>query len=165
MRACVVAACGRMGEAVRRAIADEAGIELVAAFEAPGHPQLGSELAPGVVLGDDAKAALAGCDVAIDFSVPAATLAGLRAAADAGVAYVTGTTGFSDAASAELVGFADRTPVIHAPNFSTAVNVLTWLTRLRKARREDLVTSFERALDHRKKDRPERALKSLQLLL
>ena len=129
MRACVVAACGRMGEAVRRAIADEADIELAAAFEAPGHPALGTELAPGVVLGDDPKAALAGCDVAIDFSVPEATLAGLRAAADAGVAYVTGTTGFSDAASAELVTFADRVPVIHAPNFSTAVNVLAWLTR------------------------------------
>ena len=129
MRACVVAACGRMGEAVRRALADQPGIDLAAATEAPGHPLLGSELAPGVVLGDDPKAALAGCDVAIDFSVPEATLAGVRAAADAGVAYVTGTTGFSDAASAELVGHADRTPVIHAPNFSTAVNVLAWLTR------------------------------------
>lgn len=129
MKACVVAACGRMGEAVRRAIAEEDGIELVAAFEAPGHPRLGEELAPGVTLGDDAKAALAGCDVAIDFSVPSATLTGLRAAADAGVAYVTGTTGFSDADSAELVALSDRVPVIHAPNFSTAVNVLTWLTR------------------------------------
>lgn len=118
-----------MGEAVRRAIADEPGMELAAAYEAVGHPQVGHEIAPGVVLGDDPKAALAGCDVAIDFSVPDATLAGLRAAADAGVAYVTGTTGFSDAASAELVELSERTPVIHAPNFSTAVNVLTWLAR------------------------------------
>ena len=56
MRACAVAACGRMGEAVRRAIAEEAGIELAAAFEAPGHSRLGEEVAPGVVLGDDPNA-------------------------------------------------------------------------------------------------------------
>ena len=33
--------------------------------------------------------------MAIDFSQPASTLANLRAAADAGVTYVTGTTGFN----------------------------------------------------------------------
>lgn len=129
MRVCVVAACGRMGEAVRAALAEESELALAAALEAPGHPRLGHELAPGVRLGDDPKAALAGCDVAIDFSVPAATLAVLRAAADAGVAYVTGTTGLSGAERAELAALAERIPVLHAPNFSPAVNVLTWLTR------------------------------------
>ena len=129
MRVCVVAACGRMGEAVRAALAEESELELAAALEASGHPQLGVELAPGVRLGDDAKAALSGCDVAIDFSVPAATLAALRVAADSGVAYVTGTTGLSEAERGELAALAERVPVVHAPNFSAAVNVLAWLTR------------------------------------
>jgi 4-hydroxy-tetrahydrodipicolinate reductase len=61
--------------------------------------------------------------------VPAATLANLRAAADAGVAYVTGTTGFDAAQKAELSALAERIPLVHAPNFSLAVNVLAWLTR------------------------------------
>jgi 4-hydroxy-tetrahydrodipicolinate reductase len=127
-RVCVVGATGRMGEAVRRALAEEPALALGAALEAPGHPELGQELPEGVVLLDDAKAALAGCQVAIDFTVPAATLANLRAAADAGVAYVTGTTGLDEAQQAELAELATRIPVIHAPNFSLAVNVLAWLT-------------------------------------
>jgi 4-hydroxy-tetrahydrodipicolinate reductase len=78
---------------------------------------------------DDAKAAFGSADVAIDFSVPAATLANLRIAADAGAAYVTGTTGFSDAERDEIAGYATKIPILHAPNFSVAVNVLAWLTR------------------------------------
>ncbi len=128
-RVLVVGALGRMGEQVRTALAEQPGLRLAAALEAPGHPRLGETLGEGVVLGEDAKAALAGCDVAVDFSTPACTLATLRAAADAGVAYVTGTTGLSDAERAELARLAERTPVIHAPNFSLAVNLLAWLTR------------------------------------
>jgi 4-hydroxy-tetrahydrodipicolinate reductase len=88
---------------------------------------LGETLEEGVVLGDDPKPALAACDVAIDFSLPAATLATLRAAVDAGVAYVTGTTGFTEDERGEIERLARRVPVIHAPNFSVAVNVLVWL--------------------------------------
>jgi 4-hydroxy-tetrahydrodipicolinate reductase len=82
-----------------------------------------------VRLSSDAKAALAGCDVAIDFTTPAAMLAALRAAADAGAAFVTGTTGLSDDERAELAELARRVAVLHAPNFSLAVNVLLWLAR------------------------------------
>ncbi len=128
-KVCVVGARGRMGEAVRAALAGEASLRLAAALEAPGHPEAGSRLPEGVALQDDAKAALAGCDVAIDFTVPAATLVALRAAAEAGVAYVTGTTGLSEPERVELAGLAERIPVIHAPNFSLAVNVLAWLAR------------------------------------
>jgi len=124
----VVGALGRMGERVRAALADEPVLQLAAALEAPGHPGLGTRIDDAVVV-DDAKAALAACAVAIDFSVPAATLAHLRAAADAGVAYVTGTTGFSATERDEMTALAARIPVLHAPNFSVAVNVLTWLTR------------------------------------
>jgi 4-hydroxy-tetrahydrodipicolinate reductase len=118
-----------MGVAVRAALEGEESLELGAALEAPGHPGVGTTIDHGVTVVDDVKAALASCDVAIDFSVPRATLANLRAAADVGVAYVTGTTGFSDDEKAEIAALAERIPVIHAPNFSVAVNVLAWLTR------------------------------------
>ena len=65
----------------------------------------------------------------IDFSVPAVTLAAARAAAEAGVAYVTGTTGLSDSELAELEGLGERIPLLRAANFSVAVNVLAWLAR------------------------------------
>jgi len=128
-RVLVVGALGRMGEKVRAAVAEEATLTLGAALEAAGHPRLGATVENGVRVDDDAKAAFGNADVAIDFSVPAATLANLRVAADAGVAYVTGTTGFSDAERDEINAHASRIPVLHAPNFSVAVNVLAWLTR------------------------------------
>ena len=128
-RVWVVGALGRMGACVREVIGAEPGLELGAALEAPGHPRLGERLEGGVTLGDDAKAAADAADLAIDFSVPPASLAALRAAAERGIPYVCGTTGFSDAERAEIAGLARRIPVLLAPNFSLAVNVLTWLTR------------------------------------
>jgi 4-hydroxy-tetrahydrodipicolinate reductase len=125
----VIGALGRMGERVRAALAEEPSLRLGAALERAGHPGLGQSLEHGVAVGDDLKAALAASRVAIDFSVPQASLAALRAAADAGVACVSGTTGFSAAERAELEGLAERIPLLHAPNFSVAVNVLAWLTR------------------------------------
>ncbi len=59
----------------------------------------------------------------------AATLQVMRSAAEADIAYVCGTTGFSDAERAEIGDLAARIPIVHAPNFSVSVNILSWLTR------------------------------------
>ncbi len=124
----VVGALGRMGERVREALAAHPDLELAAALEAPGHPGLGTEIENGVRVTDDAKAAFELASVAIDFSLPGSTLANLRIAADGGVAYVTGTTGFDDNESNEIETLAQRTAVLHAPNFSLSVNLLVRLT-------------------------------------
>jgi 4-hydroxy-tetrahydrodipicolinate reductase len=116
-----------MGERVRAAIAEADDAELVGALESAGHPGLGTEVAPGVRVAEDATAAFANAEVAIDFSIPSATCGALRAATGAGVAYVCGTTGFSVAERAELDAAASRIPIVWAPNFSVAVNVLTHL--------------------------------------
>lgn len=128
-RVLVVGALGRMGERVRALLREAPDLELGGALDAPGHPRLGEALEGAVRVTDDAKAALAGCDVAVDFSLPEPTLIALRAAADAGVAYVTGTTGLSGEQRSELERLAERTAVLHAPNFSPAVNLLVWLVR------------------------------------
>lgn len=126
-RVCVVGALGRMGEHVRAALAEADDLALGAALESPGHPGLGTPLEAGVAVGSDLAKALASCDVAIDFSVPASSLAFLRAAAQARVPSVVGTTGFSEAERAEIGGLAARVPLLVAPNFSVAVNVLAHL--------------------------------------
>jgi 4-hydroxy-tetrahydrodipicolinate reductase len=135
-RVLVVGALGRMGQQVREQIATHDKLCLGAALERSGHPEIGNPIDAGVsdgisdiVVTDDIKSALGSCDVVIDFSIPASTLANLHAAADAGVAYVTGTTGFQPEERAEIAAASQRIPVIHAPNFSLAVNVLGWLTR------------------------------------
>jgi 4-hydroxy-tetrahydrodipicolinate reductase len=124
----VVGALGRMGERVRTWVTAHPDLHLGGALEAPGHPGIGSEV-DGVVVSDDPKTSLAGCDVVVDFSIPQSTLANLRVAADLGVAYVTGTTGCEPEQLSEIRSLAQRVPVVHAPNFSVSVNVLAWLTR------------------------------------
>ena len=125
----VVGAMGRMGQRVRAAICDAPRLELGAALEARGHPSVGRSIADGIKISDDPKAALSKCEVAIDFTTPAASLQLMRAAAEAGVAYVCGTTGFSDPERAEIGDLAARIPIVHAPNFSVSVNILAWLSR------------------------------------
>ncbi len=128
-RVCVVGAFGRMGERVRAALAKEPGMRLEAALEAPGHPRLGESLEGALVLGDDPKAALALCDVVIDFSTPASTLRVLDAAAARAVPCVIGTTGFSLPERDRIAEVGRRIAVVLAPNFSVAVCVLTHLAR------------------------------------
>ncbi len=125
----VVGAMGRMGQRVRAAISEAPRLELGAALEARGHPSVGISIAGAIKISDDPKAALCRCEVAIDFTTPAATLQVMRAAAETGVAYVCGTTGFSDPERAEIGDLAARIPIVHAPNFSVSVNILAWLSR------------------------------------
>ena len=125
----VVGALGRMGRAVREALAQEPSLVLAAAIEAKEHPEQGARLEHDVVVTDDLAAATAHCDVAIDFTIPSVTLATARACADAGVAYVAGTTGLSRADAEALDALGARIPIVRSPNFSLAVNTLVWLVR------------------------------------
>jgi len=118
-----------MGERVRAALDLHPELSLGAALEAPGHPQLGSELAPGVQLVSDVAAALEGVDCAIVFATPEPTLALLRAAAERGVPCAVGTTGLNEAQQAEVAVLAKRIPIVVAANFSVAVHVLLHLAR------------------------------------
>ena len=127
LRVVCVGAFGRMGDRVRAAVAAADDALLSGALEGPGHPRLGESIAPGVHVVDDADAALAGADVVIDFTVPRATCATIRVAAERGVAYVCGTTGFSVSERAVLEAAAKQIPVVWSPNFSAAVNVLVHL--------------------------------------
>jgi 4-hydroxy-tetrahydrodipicolinate reductase len=128
-RVLVVGALGRMGRAVREALPQEPSLVLAAAIEAKEHPEQGARLEHGVVVTDDLAAAVAQCDVAIDFTIPSVTLATARACADAGVAYVAGTTGLSREEGDALDALGARIPIVRAANFSLAVNTLVWLVR------------------------------------
>ncbi len=120
-RIAVTGATGTMGRTVR-SVADARGdisVEL-AVSRSPGaidgpavHPD---ELAERL---DDRV------DVLVDFTVPEASMTAVSAAADAGVAAVSGTTGFSDGQLAELEDHAAAIPVLLAPNFSRGIQVLT----------------------------------------
>jgi 4-hydroxy-tetrahydrodipicolinate reductase len=123
-RVLVVGAGGTMGGHVLRAVEAAPGVTVGAALDAPGHPSIGQSVAPGVDLGCDLQSAVAGCDVAIDFSVPDATFELLDAALPRGLPLVIATTGFTPEQEADLQDAASKLAIVRAGNFSLGVTVL-----------------------------------------
>jgi 4-hydroxy-tetrahydrodipicolinate reductase len=136
VRIAVMGASGRMGQMLVRLLEDSAEASLSAAIERVGHDWLGQDLglamggaARGLVVSDDLDAALACSDVIIDFTTPAVTVALAEKAAQAGVAHVIGTTGFSDTDLAAIAQAGAKGRIVRAGNMSLGVNLLVTLAR------------------------------------
>ena len=124
MKIAIAGAAGRMGQMLIREIARTEGYELSGALEGPGSNALGTEAAKGIKIVADAAAAIGAAQVVIDFTVPAATVAHARIAADKGVAMVIGTTGLSPEQTAAVHEAAKKVPIMWAANMALGVNVL-----------------------------------------
>jgi 4-hydroxy-tetrahydrodipicolinate reductase len=126
----VFGANGRMGRMIVKAVAEAGSAALAAAGVRPGSADLGVDagtlagLPPLGLATTDRNAEVLAADVAIDFTLPDATLAHAADAADAGTPFVTGTTGLSADQEAALAAIATRIPVVYAPNMSVGVNLL-----------------------------------------
>jgi 4-hydroxy-tetrahydrodipicolinate reductase len=126
---CVAGASGRMGRMLVEAVQSADDCRLSGALDVPGSPALGSDAAgflgkdSGVPITADLAQGLAGAGCLIDFTRPEGTLAHLAVCAAQGTAVVIGTTGFTDAQKAEIAAFAQRIPIVMAPNMSVGVNV------------------------------------------
>jgi 4-hydroxy-tetrahydrodipicolinate reductase len=125
-----------MGTALIRLIAAGGEHQLAGALGEPGDPAAGRDAGQvagmeslGVPITDDLVAALAGCEVAIDFTAPQATGRHAAACAAGGHALVMGTTGLGAPQMAALQAAARRIPVLQARNMSLGVTVLTELVR------------------------------------
>ncbi|WP_288404977.1 4-hydroxy-tetrahydrodipicolinate reductase [uncultured Acinetobacter sp.] len=132
----VLGAGGRMGRILIQAV-QQAGYQLAAAVERPESSLVGTdagELAGigsiGVKVAGSLSEVLKDCDVVIDFTAPVATEQHLQLCAEAGVAMVIGTTGFSEQQKQLLNETATRTPVVYAANYSVGVNVSIKLLEL-----------------------------------
>ncbi|HMM45995.1 MAG TPA: 4-hydroxy-tetrahydrodipicolinate reductase [Candidatus Macondimonas sp.] len=126
----IAGAAGRMGRALLTAAQGRSDLAVTAALEAPGHLAVGQDAgmlagvgALGVSLADDVGAALARCEILIEFTRPEPTLAHLAACRDQGRAMVIGTTGLDDAQRREVAAAARAIPVVFAPNMSIGVNL------------------------------------------
>jgi 4-hydroxy-tetrahydrodipicolinate reductase len=132
----IAGVAGRMGQQLATE-ALNAGHQVTGATEAPGSDRVGDPLdrlvrsAPADVrISDDIAAAAKGCDVWIDFTRPAATLAALHDLPAAGVkAAIIGTTGFDAAGEEEILEAAASLAIVKAGNYSLGVNLLCALTR------------------------------------
>ena len=110
LKAALIGSKGRMGQ-VLSGLAPEAGVEVVGSVDA----------------GDDIALAIRDAEVAVDFSVPAATVRLVDACVLRGVPAVIGTTGLSADQQGEVQRAATQVAVVQAGNFSVGVNTLFWL--------------------------------------
>jgi 4-hydroxy-tetrahydrodipicolinate reductase len=140
-RIAILGAGGRMGRALIRALSDTEGAALAAAVEYNGSPLIGQDpailagLPAGPIrIGKDGAAGIAAANVAIEFSTPAATVKHALIAAEAGIAYVAGTTGMATCDEDVLREAAERIPVVYAANYSVGVTLLADLVRRTAAR-------------------------------
>jgi len=127
----VLGVTGRMGRCLVRALREADDLTLSGALASASSATLGrdagdvAETGPvGVQVTADREQALAGADVAIDFTLPAATIGNLEAATQRGVPMVVGTTGLDAAQQAALRELSFRLPVLVAPNMSLGVNLM-----------------------------------------
>jgi 4-hydroxy-tetrahydrodipicolinate reductase len=134
----MLGASGRMGRSIiPLLVADGDGLRLSGAMTAPGDHSIGQDagvfagLAPiAVVITDKLDSALTDADVAIDFTMPAASLVDARACGERGCPMVIGTTGHDNPQRAEIEQIAKTIPIVMAPNMSLGVNVLFKLAEL-----------------------------------
>lgn len=125
----VVGAGGRMGRSILENAQELEHVEVVAAIEHPGSEWLGKTL-HGVTVTGDLSEQVTQCTVIIDFSSPEACVRAARIATEAGVRFVSGTTGLGVTQLEQLNECSRQAAVLHAANFSVGVNILERLVEL-----------------------------------
>jgi len=135
-KVCIAGASGRMGHMLIDAVCATDDLVLAGALDLAGSAAIGLDAGAfgghetGVRVSADLREALSGCDVLIDFTRPAGTLAHLAVCRELGVNAVIGTTGFTDAQKAEVAQAAQHIAIMMAPNMSVGVNVTLKLLEL-----------------------------------
>ncbi len=125
-----------MGRTLLRAVLEGEGMVLAGALEHSASTHLGDDAgvlaglpASGVTVQADVGAVLNGVDVVVDFSSPSSSVRLADRLAEAGIAHVIGTTGFSSQDLSAVAAAARRTAIVKSGNMSLGVNLLAALTR------------------------------------
>ncbi len=88
----------------------------------------GAVLAGGAGRSGDVGELSRAAEVIVDFTHASTTQGHAAALGEAGIAWVLGTSGLSEADEAAVAGAAQRIPVVYAANFSAGVNLVLALT-------------------------------------
>ena len=130
----VVGATGKMGQAISHQVYNESSLELLAAIDIESSGGIGKDvgeligLNTGIKISVDFESTLKKADVVIDFTRPEASLSFIDLCAKNNVAYVLGTTGFSEQEKKLITDVAKKIPICFSPNMSIGVNLLISLT-------------------------------------
>jgi 4-hydroxy-tetrahydrodipicolinate reductase len=160
LRIAVFGITGRMGKALITAIGESGSAVLSGACASPTSTWVGRDVRAlgsdsDARVSGDARSALAGARVAIDFSLPEATLENLEACVSGKCPLVIGTTGHSSAVRGAIDVAAHEIPIVMAPNMSLGVNLLLRLVELAAQKLDESydIEVFE-AHHRKKKDAP-----------
>jgi 4-hydroxy-tetrahydrodipicolinate reductase len=130
LKVAVLGAAGRMGRTVVSCVVEADDLALAGAVTEPNDALLGRDAgeligapALGVPLTDDRSQGLHGSQVAVDFTLPSATEANLRACVESGSALVIGTTGLEPRQIKAMERAAHEIPIVYARNLSVGVSV------------------------------------------
>ncbi|WP_416899235.1 MAG: 4-hydroxy-tetrahydrodipicolinate reductase [Minwuia sp.] len=136
MKIAIAGAGGRMGRTLVRMITEGGHGTVSGGLEHPDSPALGQDLGTlagigelGVAASADRDAIFAEADVVIDFTLAEATSLNALAAAEAGTAFVVGTTGMNPEQQARIDEAAKTVAVMQAGNMSLGVNLLVQVTK------------------------------------
>jgi len=137
IRVALTGAAGRMGRNLIEACSQQKELRCTVASEQADSAFIGVDIGELVGIGRlnvaitaDLAPLIQQCDVLIDFTHPAATLAHLELCQATGKAMVIGTTGLSVAQKAEIARAAAHIPIVFAPNMSVGVNLCFKLLEL-----------------------------------
>lgn len=120
IRVLLCGAAGRMGTEIVTALSNADDLRLVGAVEAVDHPAIGTRVGATTITADLSALASTG-DVVLDFTLPGPACEHARIAAEHGIPFVTGTTGFSAREEEDLRAAAEKIPLLWASNMSRGI--------------------------------------------
>lgn len=124
IRLAVAGALGRTGRRVTEMALADPRFEVVAALGSTEGRQSGVEIRGGDRSIRVSEKLAGSCDVLVDFTLPAGTMAWLGECRRLGVAFVSGVTGLSGEQLKRIEESGRAIPVMHAANFSFGVTVV-----------------------------------------
>ena len=121
---------GRMGKALVQVIAQEEGVTLGAAYDAPNSELINLDaglpggIETGIKVSGYINTGLENCAALIDFTRPEGSLGYLKSCVSKHIPFVIGTTGFTPQQVEVIEKASSSIPIVMAPNMSIGVNLL-----------------------------------------
>ncbi|WP_457596574.1 4-hydroxy-tetrahydrodipicolinate reductase [Hydrogenimonas sp.] len=151
IRVGVYGANGRVGKLLVKNLGEDDATEVAALCERDG---IDYHAPQGSVVTNDPKIFLDSCDAAIDFTVPEATEALLRAAMERPRPLVIGTTGLNEAQKELLERASKAMPILYATNMSAGIALLKKLVQMTAEKLGDFDIEIVEQHHRYKKDAP-----------
>lgn len=161
----VCGCCGKMGSLILQLALKKSEFDVVSVIEKKGHPDIGKEVFPGIIIKDDLEKVAEGKEVIIDFTSPVSTIDFLKIAEEKENPVVIGTTGFTKEQIDFIKETSKKIPILISPNMSFGVNylfeIINFAAKLLKKYEVEIIETHH----HNKKDAPSGTAKKISEII